>query len=219
MLSCDADEEADVSDRAVRQMTVEEFLVWQTSQDQLYELVDGLPRAMAGAKLRHDRVTANALRTIGNQLRAANSPCDAFTDDVGVLTPMRRVRRPDVSVLCPPFDEDATITDSPRLLVEVLSESTEHVDRLFKLGEYQSMPSVDYIVMIDPTRMEVGFWSRDPAEGWQSQWLRDPAAAVEMPGLGLSIPLAALYERVPLDPMPRPRLVWDEDGSASPVES
>ena len=62
-----------MSDRAIRLMTVEEFLVWQTEQDQLYELVDGLPLAMAGAKLRHDRVTANAIRNIGNQLRAATA--------------------------------------------------------------------------------------------------------------------------------------------------
>ncbi len=152
MLTCGQDEEADVSDRAIRLMTVEEFLVWQTEQDRLYELVVGLPLAMAGAKLRHDRVMANAIRTIGNQLRASNSPCDAFTGDVGALTPVRRVRRPDVGVLCPPFDEDATISDRPRLIVEVLSESTEHVDRLFKLGEYQSMASIDYIVMVDPAR-------------------------------------------------------------------
>jgi Uma2 family endonuclease len=205
-----------MSDRATRLMTVEEFLAWQSGQDQLYELVDGLPMAMAGAKLRHDRVTANAIRTIGNQLRAANNPCDAFTDDVGILTPAGRIRRPDVSVLCPPFDEDASISDHPCLVVEVLSESTEHVDRLFKLGEYQSMPSIEYIVMVDPTRVEVGFWSRDAAGGWQSQWLREPEAVIEMPKLGLSISLGSLYERVPLEPAPRPRLVWGDESGGAP---
>jgi Uma2 family endonuclease len=113
--------------------------------------------AMAGAKLRHDRVTANAIRNIGNQLRAANNPCDAFTDHIGVLTLMGRVRRPDASVLRPPFDEEALTTDRPRLIVEVLSESTEHVDRLFKLGEYQSMPSI--------TRRDRGH--PPPDEGWR----------------------------------------------------
>ena len=197
-------------------MTVEEFLAWQSGQDQLYEFVDGMPMAMAGAKLRHDRVTANALRIIGNQLRAANNPCDVFTDDVGILTPMGRIRRPDVSVLCPPFDEEALITDRPRLVVEVLSESIEHVDRLFKLGEYQSMASIDYIVVVDPTRIEIGFWSRDVAGGWQSQWLRQLDQVIEMPKLGLSISLGSLYERVPLEPVPRPRLVWGDERDGAP---
>ena len=196
-------------------MSLEEFLAWQAEQDEIYELVDGLPLAMAGSTLRHARVTANALRTIGNQLRSANSPCNAFTDDIGVLTPLYRVRRPDVSVLCPPFDEEAMITDRPSLVIEVLSESTEHVDRLIKLGEYQSMPSVDYIVMVDPTRVEVAFWARNAAGNWESEWLRDVDAVIHMPKLGLSIGLASLYERVPLAPVPKPRLVWDDDGTVS----
>ncbi len=45
-----------MSDRARRAMTVAEFLAWQSGQDRLYEFVDGEPVAMAGAKLRHDRV-------------------------------------------------------------------------------------------------------------------------------------------------------------------
>jgi Uma2 family endonuclease len=167
--------------------------------------------AMAGARLRHDRVTANALRCINNQLRAANSPCDAYTDEIAIATPKGRVRRPDVSVLCPPFDEEAMIADNPCLVIEVLSENTEHVDRLFKLGEYQSMPSVAYILMIDPTRMEVGFWARDAAGAWQSEWLHAPDAVIDMPALGLSLPLAELYERVPLEPPVWPRLIWSDE--------
>jgi hypothetical protein len=31
-------------------MTVEEFLAWQSGQDQLYEFVDGMPMAMAGSR-------------------------------------------------------------------------------------------------------------------------------------------------------------------------
>jgi hypothetical protein len=49
--------------RATRGMTIAEFLAWQVGQDQLYELVDGEPVAMAEAKLRHDRVTARGSLT------------------------------------------------------------------------------------------------------------------------------------------------------------
>lgn len=90
---------------------------------------------MAGAKLRHDRVSGNAFSEIRRQLRESSSPCDAFISDVGVVTPMGRIRRPEVSVLCPPFDEETMTSDSPRLVVEVLSEPTERVDRLVKLDE------------------------------------------------------------------------------------
>jgi hypothetical protein len=89
-------------------MTVEAFLIWQASQEERYELVGGEPMAMAGAKLRHDRVTGNAFSGIRRQLCSAGSPRNAFTADIGLRTTAGNLRRPDISVLCPPFDEEAT---------------------------------------------------------------------------------------------------------------
>jgi Uma2 family endonuclease len=204
-------------------MTIEEFLSWQTDQEQLFELVNGQPMAMAGAKLRHDRVTVNALSEVRRQLRASGNPCDAFTSDIGIRTAPGHIRRPDVRVLCPPFDEEAMISDSPRLVVEVLSESIEQVDRLVKLDEYKAIDTLDYVVIADPTRVEVGFWFRDAERAWRSETFQRAEAVINMPGLDLAIGLASLYERVPLTPPPRPRLVWDEgddpntsSGSGSP---
>jgi Uma2 family endonuclease len=196
-----------VGDRVAKGMTIEEFLTWQADQEQRFEFVDGQPVAMAGAKLRHDRMTGNAFSEVRRQLRANGSPCDAFTADIGILTPAGHVRRPEVSVLCPPFDEEAVTSDSPRLVVEVLSESTACVDRLVKLDEYKAIETMDYIVIADPTRVEVGFWFRDAERAWRSQTLKEAEAVIDMPILGLTIGLASLYERVPLPSRPRPRLV------------
>ncbi|MBW4024242.1 MAG: Uma2 family endonuclease [Proteobacteria bacterium] len=205
--------EAGLSDRAERAMTIEEFLSWQTRQERLFELVDGRPRAVTGAKLRHDRVTGNAYGEIRRQLRHAGNPCDAFTDDIGIRTARGNIRRPDVSVLYPPFEEDAMISDRPRLVVEVLSESTMDMDRLVKLEEHEAIAALNYIVIIDPRQIEVGFWARDDARVWRSTIAADRKAVLEMPGLGLSLGLAALYERVTVAPRPGPRLVWDDDGA------
>jgi Uma2 family endonuclease len=207
-----------MSDRARRAMTIGEFLSWQSGQDRLYEFVDGEPVAMAGAKLRHDHVTVNALSEITRQLRAAGSPCDAFTADIGIRTAANRIRRPEVSILCPPFDEEAMVAENPRLILEVLSESTERVDRLVKLDEYKSLESVDYIVILDPTRIEAGFWFRDSQRGWRNTTLIAAEQALDMPALGLSLGLAALYDRVQLSPPPRPRLDW-EDGEETGLPS
>ena len=202
-----------MSERAERAMTIEVFLAWQDRQETRYELVGGQPVAMTGARIRHDRVTGNALTEIKRQLRAAGNPCDAFTADIGIRTPGGNIRRPDASVLCPPFDEEAMISDRPRLVVEVLSESTERVDRLVKLGEYEGIDALDYIVMIDPTRIEVGFWLRNVDRSWRAEIVTDPKVELAMPDLGLSIGLASLYDRVTVSPPPRPRLVWEDDGT------
>jgi Uma2 family endonuclease len=188
-------------------MTIEEFLSWQLDQEDRFEFVDGQPVAMSGAKLRHDRMTGNAFSEVRHQLRASGNPCDAFTADIGILTPPGHLRRPEVSVLCPPFDEEAMTSDSPRLVVEVLSESSARIDRFVKLDEYKSMETMDYIVIADPTRIEVGFWSRDAERAWRSETLQEAEAVISMPGLGLTISLETLYDRVALPPKPRPRLV------------
>jgi len=205
-----------MGNRAVRPMTVAEFLAWQTRQGQRYELVNGEPVAMAGAKLRHDRVTGNAFSEVRRQLRAAGSPCDAFTADIGIRTPAGNIRRPDLSVLCPPFDEEATVSDSPRLIVEVLSESTERVDRLIKLDEYKAIDRLDYIVIVDPTQAEAGFWFRDGARAWRSATFRDLDVMIDMPLLGLVLGMTALYERVQLTAPPRLKLVWEDEGEPGP---
>jgi len=196
-----------MGDRAAKGMTIEEFLAWQMDQEDRYELVDGQPVAMAGAKLRHDRMAVNAISEVRRQLRASGSPCDAFSADIGILTPSGNLRRPEVSVLCPPFDEEAMTSDSPRLVVEVLSESTARVDRLVKLDEYKAIESMDYIVIADPTRVEVSFWRRDSQRAWRSETLQEAEAVIDMPKLGPAVSLTSLYERVPLPPRPRPRLV------------
>lgn len=191
-------------------LTMDGFLAWQARQDRLFEFVDGQPVAMAGAKLRHDRITTNAIRTIGTLFRSSGNPCDVFSADIGVRTSPHRLRRPDATVLCPPFNEDATATDQPRLVLEVLSEGTEKVDRLVKIGEYQGLASLDHILMVEPASVEVGIWHRDAGGGWGSRVVRDLGALVDLPALGIVLPVSALYDRVTLDTAPGgPRLVWD----------
>jgi len=197
-------------------MTVHEFLEWQDARDELYELVDGEPVAMAGAKIRHDLVAGNALSEIRRQFRATGNPCDTVSGDIGIPTSAETFRRPEVSVLCPPFDQDATMGTSPRLIVEVLSESTERVDRLFKLEEYNALESLNYILVVDPTAVDVGFWVREAGGNWRSERITNMEAAIHMPRLGLSLPVAVLYDRIQLTQRPRPRLVWDDTPPAPP---
>ena len=108
------------------------------------------------------------------------------------------------------------ISATPRLVVEVLSESTEHVDRLVKLDEYKALETLDYVVIADPTRVEVGFWFRQPDRTWRHEILQRRDAVISMPELDLSVSLGSLYELVTLNPRPRPRLVWD-DGDDPPA--
>jgi Uma2 family endonuclease len=200
-----------MSAHATRRMTIDAFLAWQMGQEQRFELVDGQPRAMTGARIRHDRVVANLLRVLGVQFRATGNPCDAFTGDIAIIVPAGNVRRPDVSVLCPPFDDLATASSNPRLVAEVLSDSTENVDRIVEMEEYKAIPGLDYILLAAPDVAEIVFWSRNAGAQWQHQAFHDRGATLDLPRLDVRLPLTDVYDRVTLRTPAGPRLVWPDE--------
>ena len=93
-------------ERAATRMSAEEFLAWGLHQELRYELVDGVPVAMAGARQRHDRIVMNAQGLMYAQLRG--TACRNFSADIAVRVPAGNIRRPDAGIDCGAFDGNAT---------------------------------------------------------------------------------------------------------------
>ncbi len=177
-------------------MTVRAFLAWDLDQPDRHELVDGLPRAMTGARQRHDRIVVNVIASLHAQL--LDRDCRPFTADTAVAVPGGNVRRPDAGVDCGPDDDDALHASDPRLLVEVLSPSTREFDLIEKLEEYRAIERLAAIVLLDPDEPQAILWSRDPAGApWGHSVLRGLDAVVALPMLGLELRLADLYAKLP----------------------
>jgi Uma2 family endonuclease len=189
-----------MSERAVIPMSVEEFLEWGLRQDQRYELVDGVPVAMAGAKRRHDQIVANIHGTLFSQLRG--NKCRNFTADTAVRIPAGNIRRPDAGIDCGFFDDNATSADAPYLVIEVLSPTTREFDRLRKLEEYKTVPSMAHIVLIDPDMPQVFHWSRAPGGDWHHLLLEGLEAVIHLPEIECALALATLYDRLTFRSLP-----------------
>lgn len=197
---------------AVRRMSPDEFLEWCTIQEGRHELIDGVPVAMAGARRAHDLVVVNALTSLRPGLRG--SPCQPFTGDFAVRIPSGNIRRPDVGVDCGPIDPASLVAADPRLVIEVLSPSTRTFDALGKLREYQRVPGLRHIMLIDPEAPQALHWRRDgdarsEGEGrddggrWTDHAAEGLDAAIELPDLGVTLRLADLYEGLAFRPRPR----------------
>ncbi len=177
-------------------MTVAGFLAWDLGQPDRHELVDGVPRAMTGARQRRDRVVVNVLATLHVQLRGRE--CRAFTADTAVVAGNGNVRRPDAGVDCGPPDDDALSAADPRVLVEVLSPSTREFELIEKLEDYRGIARLLAILLVDPDEARVSLWHREAAGlGWEHAVLRGRDTVVVLPAVGLALPLADNYAGLP----------------------
>lgn len=192
-----------MSEHAIRAMTAEEFLDWSLTQPLRYELVDGMPMAMAGAKRRHDRIVMK-LHSLLDQ-RLAGHRCLPFTADTAVRIPSGNIRRPDAGIDCGTYDDEAMSADAPLLVVEVLSPSTRDFDMFGKLDEYKTVPSLRHIILIDPDTPQAYHWSRAEDLTWRHTLLEGLDAAITIPDIPCTLDLATLYEGLAF--APRPRLV------------
>ena len=181
-----------------KRMSADEFLVWQQSQDQNYELVDGLPvlplKSMTVASHSHDRVVVNIIREFATQLR--RKPCKPTTDDIALKIPSGNVRRPDLMVECGSVDPKGASAVEPRLAVEVLSRSTMGTDRFRKVEEYKTIPSLAYILLVDTERPQWTFYERDET-GWTVRFIDDLDATVELPAIECRLLARDVFEGLP----------------------
>jgi Uma2 family endonuclease len=186
-------------------MTVDEFLEWCLTQEGKYELVNGVPKAkladvvgdfdpqlMTGARRVHDDVVINGIITLGQKLRGG--PCKPHTDDVGLAIPAGGVRRPDILVDCGPSSPDDLFARNPILAVEVLSRSTRSLDLLLKTAEYRSIPSLRYILMIDPDEVRAIFHERLADGRWTDIPLIGRETEIRMPEINVNMTLGEFYE-------------------------
>jgi Uma2 family endonuclease len=196
---------------ARQRLTVEEFYEWVAGREQKFELVDGEPVMMAGANRRHDRIAGNTIRVAGNHLQGHR--CQPFTSDTYVRIPAGNRRQADMGIDRGPFGDASLHASEPILAVEILSPTTRTFDRNDKLEEYKTVPTLEYILLVDPDYPQVRIYRRDSNRDWTSDRLAGLDAVVDMSPLSLHLPLGDLYSGLVF--RSRPWLVEATDNPAS----
>ncbi len=147
-------------------MTVAEFIEWENAQTDKHEFVAGEVFAMVGARRVHVTVALNLAALLKSHLRGG--PCRAFMADMKLaVRQAEAVFYPDVLVTCHPTDMTAeTVMEHPKVIVEVLSDSTAAYDRGDKFARYRLIESLEEYVLIDPDRRRVEVFRRLPQGDW-----------------------------------------------------
>lgn len=179
-------------------MTLAEFLAWEERQELRYEFDGFAPVAMTGGTRAHETVQVNLLIALGNRLRGG--PCRAYGSNLKIEV-AGRIRYPDAFVTCGnPGALGDTVERSPVVVFEVLSESTQMVDRTDKARECRETPSVRRYVMLEQARVAATVYARE-GDAW-TVTLLFRGDALSMPEIGVEVPLDELYAGLDLDGPP-----------------
>lgn len=180
----------------------QEYLALEHDNAIRHEYRRGLVYAMAGGSDNHSRLSINLLTEINLHLRRGN--CQFFSGDVKVNYVDYFFYYPDAFVTCDPRDlGDRYVKRYPKLIVEVLSPSTEEFDRGDKFKDYQHLTSLEEYVLVAQAQRRVECWRRrfprEVAPTPQDEWhgvVYQAEDTVVLESIGLAIAMADLYQGV-----------------------
>lgn len=171
----------------------EDYLAQEIESDEKSEYVDGEIYAMTGTTVRHNRIALDVAILLKNHLKGR--PCETFIADIKVHAARANAfYYPDVVVRCnpTPLADETRVIDDPTLIIEVLSPSTEAIDRREKLAAYRRIPSVQEYVLIAQSERSVEIYRRQGDINWSYLAFADDEA-VTLDSIGLTLPMNLIY--------------------------
>ncbi|MEH1894876.1 MAG: Uma2 family endonuclease [Nostoc sp.] len=186
-----------VSDSAF--LTPEAYLELEEKSNIKHEYIDGQVYAMAGTTDIHNTIALNLALLIRNHFRG--SGCRVYFADIKAkLEKRNRFYYPDIIVTCDPKDrETPTYKRFPKLIIEVLSESTEGFDRGDKFNDYQTLDSLEEYVLVNSKHQRVETFYRNEQGLWVLQTYTPDDQTFELKSINLTATFTDLYDNVELE--------------------
>jgi Uma2 family endonuclease len=188
--------------------TVEQYLEMERAALERSEYINGEIFAMAGESGNHADVSVNVIREISLQLRKTD--CKLRAKDTKVRSGDFEERNPqsmkgmfsypDMVIICgePEYhDEHQDIILNPKVIIEVLSESTELFDRNTKFIRYSKFnPTLTDYILVSQDKPMVEHFIRQDDESWKIYTYFGLKAAFTIDSIGCQLKLADIYDRV-----------------------
>lgn len=183
-----------------RRVSVSQYLHAEESAEQRHEFHDGEVLAMSGGTYEHSLIGANLIIALGRRL--TGSPCRVLESNMRVrIARANRYLYPDASIVChePQFDPQdvkRTTIVNPRIIVEVLSDSTEAYDRGMKFNYYRELEALEEYVLVSQARPLIETFVRQNDKTWLFTTSAGLDGRVALRTVRLELPLAEVYAGV-----------------------
>lgn len=174
--------------------SVSDYLEAERKSEVRHEYIGGDLYAMAGASEEHNIISLNIAAAIRAHLRG--KPCKVFIHDMKakVFAQLTLFYYPDIMVACDPDDDDRYFKSKPKVIVEVVSDSTRNTDEREKLLTFMQLPSLEEYVLVEQDQMKVTIHRR--AVNWIPEVLEGQEASLKLLSIGFEMPLSEVYEDV-----------------------
>jgi Uma2 family endonuclease len=186
--------------QAIKRYTPQEYYELERTADYRSDYYDGEIFAMAGGTSAHSLISTNIAGELRQRLKG--SPCTAYESNLRLKVKATGLRcYPDVSIYCGPLEQDEEDEQgetyvNPSALFEVLSPSTEGYDRGLKSQSYRRIESLRAYVLISQRAPFAEIYERQSNGSWLLLEANGLDATLEIRSLGISLPLAEVYDRV-----------------------
>jgi Uma2 family endonuclease len=162
-----------------------------------YELIDGVVYDMTGSTPEHSAIASNVEGLLREQL-GRSGPCRTHRDQY-VTIPGKPPVVPDVVLTCDRADWDKDkrlkpfMIQSPLIVVEVLSPTTEKYDRTEKFARYMHCPTLEVYILVSQDEQYIELYRR--STGWKQERF-SAGQTVKLEQLDLELPVWSVYEGV-----------------------
>jgi Uma2 family endonuclease len=177
-------------------LSIADYLAGERDGAVRHEYVSGRAYAMAGASARHNRIAGNIFGRLNDHLDGAD--CEPFISDMKIRVSPNLFYYPDVVVTCDAPGGDAYFRTEPRLIIEVLSPTTERIDRHEKLAAYKNCSSVQEYALVSQEGMMIELHRRVGDE-WQTVFFTEADEQCAFESIALTMSLSDIYRNVRFD--------------------
>ncbi len=177
-------------------ISAQDYLEGEKISQIKHEYLDGEVYEMAGTSIRHNRIIRNLLSRLNEKLDG--SDCETFFVDIKVyVKKLNRYYYPDLLVVCGEINQNEHFTNSPLIIIEILSPSTALTDRREKMFAYKEIESLEEYILIEQNKIYAEIYRRRTDGLWS--WIEfDENEEIEFDSIGFKTRMTDIYEGIEL---------------------
>lgn len=182
--------------------TPEEYLALEDQAESKSEYHNGEIIPMTGASFNHNRIITRLCAYLLQALQGKNY--EPFSSDVRLwIAKYHKFTYPDLMVIQDqpqPYQDRTDTLTNPKLIIEVLSKSTQDYDQGDKFKYYRSIPDLQEYLLINQYELDVQQYTKTDSDFWMFRAYETAADTIVLASIDVELTVATIYEGITFEP-------------------